>query len=173
MRALSKYFFVFLGLLAIGCAGNREQTNETRPFTKDSIYGKQFDLRAAGADTVIQIYSGGGFSGVYSGCKVSTKGTVIHFTRNARGNIVKENQVVIPVDSVHYLLKELFATGIFQHAVHKTGNMTYYFTYQDGNQSFSISWVSEHDVPAAFWRWYINYRQRCQRWTNNNHKVQN
>ncbi len=159
---------IWIGLLVFsvfsGCASHQERTRPDTRQQNDSVMTHQPEQSNAELDTVIQAYSGGGVAGTYSGCALSTGGTVREFTRNAMGIVLQETTATVPADSVRFLLNQLQATGIFNHPIRKTGNMTYYFSYKDPQQTFLISWVSPDDVPEKFWQWYTRFQQRCQQW---------
>ncbi len=155
--------FGMVAMFLLFCSTNKKhlRENEKTPPAQNPLQTSQLLTRP---DTVIQMYSGGGATGFYSGCEISTRGEVRLFTRNPQGRILKEISGKIDPDSVRQMLRQLPETKIFQSPVNKTGNVTYYFIYQDPQRKFSVSWVSPEEVPEAFWKWYSTYRTRCQQW---------
>ena len=156
------------GALLLSCTTNRgnlprEMDEQSKMNTTQRVAPTQ-----SAADTVVQFYHGGGVTGMYSGYQVSTSGEVKYFTRNAVGQTIQESRITIAPDSIRQLLKPLFSTGIFSHAIQKTGNVSSYFVYRDGNKTLTLSWVKAEDVPAAFQRWYTKAMQRCRQWIQKN-----
>ncbi len=116
------------------------------------------------ADTLIQLFSRGGVTGLTSGCELRSDGRIRWFTKNLKGEMVQEKTTQIPGDSIRQALLELQNTGIFELSLQEIGNMTHFLVYRDPRRRFTLSWVADTELPPAFREWYHKYQLRCQEW---------
>ncbi len=154
--------FMIVGLW-VSCASKNKSIPEVSAQQEKKLPLKTMKTLSI-ADTVVQVYSGGGVTGQYTGYILSSNGIVKSFVKTASQQIIKQNSTQVPPDSVRILFQELYLTGIFKNPMLKVGNVTHYFIYRDPQKKFTISWVSPDDVPEKFWQWYTRFQQRCQQW---------
>ncbi len=156
------------GILVMGCTTNRgSMANETEKGVRVNKL-PQVTTTNSVADTVVQLYSVGGATGMFLGYLFSSHGEVRHFTRNAAGQTVQEVRIMLAPDSTRRLLQRLLTTGIFSHPIQRTGNMTSYFVFRTAQKTFRVSWVNDANIPADFREWYIQAIKKCQEWIQHN-----
>lgn len=114
----------------------------------------------------ISVGSGGGFTGAYEGCSISSDGVVRRWSR--RGAASEDTTLGMAqgsVEKVRDFEARLRGSGALESAASETGNMTSTVLYELPDSSRSWSWPGsgENDkTPAAFKGWYSEIQTYCR-----------
>jgi len=159
---------IMLAMGVLACSSNKmeKQAGKTNSeaFKQKNIVHQTNELERSAADTLIQLYNSGGFTGMTTGYWISTRGEIKRFVKNVQGQVMDEQRKALSPDTVRLMIRELQQTGVFENPIRRTGNITHYLVVRFPDRTISLSWVGKEDLPAAFQQWYEKYWKKCSDW---------
>ena len=166
MKYLIVGILLVMGVLA--CSSNKMEkqagkTNSESLKQKNVVHPTN-ELKKSAADTLIQMYNSGGFTGMTTGYWISTRGEIKRFVKNVQGQVVDEQRKALSPDTVRLMIRELQQTGVLANPIRRTGNFTHYLIVRFPEQTISLSWVDKEELPVSFQQWYEKYWKKCSDW---------
>lgn len=113
----------------------------------------------------ITVSSGGGFTGEYQGCTLSSDGVVRFWSRNRAGSDTTLGLAQGTLEKVRELESRLRAGGAVGSAYSETGNMTTWVRYEAPDSTYAWSWSGSGEnekTPAPFRTWYSEVQAYCR-----------
>ncbi len=112
----------------------------------------------------MNLSSGGGFSGMYSGCTLASDGTVIHWQKFGGRDSTLAKAMGSP-ETILSLRRKLEADGALSIHNDATGNMTTRAELKTADSVYSWSWSGSglnENTPSALKAWFADADAYCQ-----------
>lgn len=137
-------FLLWVGVLACSNTSDRESRSA-----------------AEGASNFeIALSSGGGFTGLYRGCRLYADGRVEAWQERGGGDSLLWQRSV-DVELVEKLRGKLLKSGALGRPHNTAGNMTVAIVYATADTSYRWSWDQSKGAPAELAAWYQETRSFC------------